>query len=394
MTLTFHPSELRGHARLPRSKSDIHRRLICAALCPEGSVIRSCALSEDTSATLRALESLGARAVWRGEDLLLSGPSVFPRMPELHCGESATMLRLLMPVCLARCGGAVLVTSGRLADRPLSGYTGCLPDMSVTRDGNRIIVRGSLSAGHYHVDASVSGQFVSGLLTALSCIPGESVLCAGDAPVSAGYIRMTEQALADAGVSAERLAPFTWHIRGNAAFRPFEATAEADCSAAALIVCLRALGHEVTADQPEHTYQPDGAISGLLDSSGPYDLSSCPDLAPVLAVTLGLRPGTHVLTGCGRLRFKESDRLSGIPAMIRALGGYARADGDTIIIEGTPEYAGGVMPDCAGDHRMIMAAALASTRCRAPVSVQGADRAVRSWPGFIEEWQALGGRIS
>lgn len=394
MTLTFHPSELRGHACLPRSKSDIHRRLICAALCPEESVIRSCVLSEDTSVMLRALETLGARTVRHGDDLHLSGPAVFPRTPELYCGESATALRLLLPVCLALCGGAGLTASGRLADRPLNGYTDCLRDMRVTRDGNRITVRGSLSAGHYHVDASVSGQFVSGLLTALSHVPGESVLDAGATPVSAGYIRMTEQALTDAGVSPERLAPFTWRVHGGTPFRPFDVTAEADCSAAALIVCLRALGHEVTADLPEHTYQPDSVISDLLDSSGPYDLSSCPDLAPVLAVTLGLQPGTHILTGCGRLRFKESDRLTGITDMIRTLGGYARADGDAITIEGTEEYSGGVMPDCAGDHRMIMAAALASTRCREPVTVLHADRVARSWPGFIEEWQALGGRIS
>jgi 3-phosphoshikimate 1-carboxyvinyltransferase len=43
------------------------------------------------------------------------------------------------------------------------------------------------------------------------------------------------------------------------------------------------------------------------------------------------------------------------------------------------------------DHRIAMAAAIASTVCQKPVTVLGAQCVQKSYPAFWEEYQRLGG---
>ena len=45
-----------------------------------------------------------------------------------------------------------------------------------------------------------------------------------------------------------------------------------------------------------------------------------------------------------------------------------------------------------GDHRLVMAAALAATRAEGPVTVTDAGAVAKSYPDFFEKFRALGGR--
>ena len=49
--------------------------------------------------------------------------------------------------------------------------------------------------------------------------------------------------------------------------------------------------------------------------------------------------------------------------------------------------------DSANDHRIAMMAAIAATRCEAPVTVMGAGCVAKSYPGFWDDYRALGGEI-
>ena len=61
MNLRLTPTPLQGTVTVPASKSMSHRMVIGAALCESGeSVIDNLSLSEDISATLKAVEALGA----------------------------------------------------------------------------------------------------------------------------------------------------------------------------------------------------------------------------------------------------------------------------------------------------------------------------------------------
>lgn len=64
------------------------------------------------------------------------------------------------------------------------------------------------------------------------------------------------------------------------------------------------------------------------------EMSGCPDLLPPLAVVMAFAEGESRLTGAGRLRLKESDRLTGTAGLLRALGGTVTELPDGLVIAG------------------------------------------------------------
>ena len=105
-----------------------------------------------------------------------------------------------------------------------------------------------------------------------------------------------------------------------------------------------------------------------------------------------VREGTARLTGAARLRLKESDRLATITAALTALGASVEEHPDSLTIRGVPWLAGGTA-DCCNDHRIAMMAAIAATRCQAPVTLLGAECVAKSYPAFWEDYRNLGGII-
>ena len=83
--------------------------------------------------------------------------------------------------------------------------------------------------------------------------------------------------------------------------------------------------------------------------------------------------------------------LSTAAALLTALGGQAEEGPDFLTVHGGPLSGGAV--DCANDHRIAMAAAIAATACAGPVTVRGAECVKKSYPDFWEVYQALGGDI-
>lgn len=86
-----------GRVRIPASKSQAHRLLICAALGTQETEIVCDGISADIAATAKCLNALGAQI-----EETAAGFSVRPigRVPsgccELFCGESGSTLRFLL----------------------------------------------------------------------------------------------------------------------------------------------------------------------------------------------------------------------------------------------------------------------------------------------------------
>ena len=51
---------------------------------------------------------------------------------------------------------------------------------------------------------------------------------------------------------------------------------------------------------------------------------------------------------------------------------------------------GGIV-DSYGDHRIIMAAAVAALRCDGNVTIKGAEAVKKSYPNFFDDYKNLGG---
>ena len=123
------------------------------------------------------------------------------------------------------------------------------------------------------------------------------------------------------------------------------------------------------------------------------DARNIPDLVPVLAATAALIPGETRIVNAARLRLKESDRLTTTAQTLNALGGQVEETADGLVIQGKPSLPGGQV-DAQGDHRIAMAAAVASVGCTGPVTITGAQAVEKSYPGFWRDLGALGREVT
>src|SRR6202035_2459232 len=97
-----------------------------------------------------------------------------------------------------------------------------------------------------------------------------------------------------------------------------------------------------------------------------------------------------VFRGVAELRVKESDRLAGVVALVRAFGGEAHADGDDLVVQGVAALTPGYF-DAGGDHRLVMAAAAGGLAAGGPTRVTGWEAVATSYPGFADQLQLLTG---
>ncbi len=421
MDMTFFPAPLKGVAAAPASKSEAHRRMICAGLTHGKTALSGFMDSADMAATARCLKALGSVLSQEGDVLIIDGcVKKPPKLPVLDCGESGSTLRFFVPIALAMAGGGVFRMHGRLGQRPMDVYRdlfvprGVRWRMGVGCDGAaELTVRGRLEAGHYVMPGNVSSQFVSGLMFALPLLGEDSTLTVQPPVESAGYINMTVEALTQSGIQLEEVAPFSWRIAGNQAYHAADGRLHGDYSQAAVLCCAGALGHDVTITHlAPVTTQGDRAVLAHLAALGAavteteagvtvtagklhgaaLDMSACPDIAPILALTCQLAAGESRLTGCGRLRLKECDRLAATVEVLNLLGGSAREEGDDIVIQGVAKLRGGVTIPDYNDHRMVMLASIAATVAAEPVTVQGVQALNKSWPDYVSVYQQLGGK--
>ncbi|HIW73134.1 MAG TPA: 3-phosphoshikimate 1-carboxyvinyltransferase [Firmicutes bacterium] len=413
------PSGIRGRLSPPPSKSAAHRALLCAALAGGGEV-RGVLDSQDMQATVGALPALGALPSWKGETVALAPAAPPPGAPAVvDCGESGSTLRFLIPLFAAKGLPAVFTGRGRLPERPLGVYGDCLPPHGVALEGPGggrslpLRVSGRLRAGRFSLPGDVSSQFVTGLLLALPLCGGESEIVLTTPLESAAYVTMTVEAMARAGVRAERT-PAGWRVPGGQRYRPHSETVEADWSQAAFLLAAGALGGEVrlTGLNPASSQGDREALAlfrrfgasveetaeGLICRRAPLhgieiDASQIPDLVPVLAVTAALAEGTTRITGAARLRLKESDRLAAVAHCLRLLGGRVEEQADGLTIEGQARLPGGAAVPGCNDHRIVMSMAVAALGCEKPVTITDAGSVRKSWPSFFTDFQKIGGDV-
>ena len=415
MKALVQPFRACGEILPPSSKSELHRILIAAALADRETEVVCHAISDDVLATMRCLSAFGAgfKKTPYGLLVLPLRTAQQATVPELDCGESGSTLRFLVPLA-ALLGGARLTGHGRLPDRPILELMEAMRANGAAFSSEKLpfVVSGQLGRGIYRLPGHISSQYITGLMLALPLVGDSEILIEG-ALQSIDYVRMTADVLHCFGVTLsfdQRRIVFSDRQRYQS---PGKLSAQGDWSAAAFPLCLGALSGAVTArGVSANAIQGDRRIASILRETGAkvspsegsctvkaqtlrgieVDVSDIPDLAPVLAALLMHAEGTSILTHAERLRLKESDRLMTTCAMVNSLGGSARIEADQLIIVGKSHCPGGTV-DGAGDHRIVMAAAVAASKCQGPSQINGAEAVRKSWPGFFDDIRAIGGKI-
>ena len=399
------PHPLSGDVAAVKSKSYAHRYLIAAALSGGKVAFGD---SDDARYTARALESLGFEATFDGDTVSYGAFRPVEEVRSVFVGESGSTLRFLLPLAAALGVNADFVTAGRLGERPMAALTEALAAHGVTATANS--VRGKLTAGVYEIDATISSQFVTGLLLALPLLAGDSEIRLVGRAVSAPYIDITLEVLAKAGVEVKKTEN-GYFVRGGQTYGLRDALVPGDFSGAAFPLVAGALGEGVTVEGLDlSTAQGDKAVVDVIRAAGGVvmvrgdritvkkgalraftaDVGETPDLAPILSVLAAFSSGESRLEKVSRLRDKESDRLSAIVEMLAAAGISSREEGNALVIAGGAPHGGAF--DSRSDHRMAMSAAVLAAFAQGESSVNDMTCVKKSYPRFWEDFARLGGK--
>ena len=183
-------------------------------------------------------------------------------------------------------------------------------------------------------------------------------------------------------------------VRGSLPFRsPGDLRVEGDWSNGAFFLAAAGLGSNVTVENLDpDSPQGDRAVADILNLNANAPIISAadiPDLVPILAVYFAAKNGA-VFTDIARLRLKESDRVASVRNLLGAMGIRSEADENTLRVYGG-SFTGGTVDAC-GDHRIAMAAGIASTVAKGTVTILGAECVAKSYPTFWKEFERLGGK--
>lgn len=394
MNVKIYPSKAVGEVSAPPSKSVAHRALLCGALT-KGCTVTNLAFSQDIEATLRCIRALGG-TVQTGENAVTVGgldPFAIPQDAVLDCGESGSTLRFILPLCLLSGRKVILRGHGRLMERPLTIYEDLCAahDFSFHKTGDSVTVSGALESGVFRVPGNVSSQFITGMLFALSLLPGESRLEVVGALESSSYVDITLMVLRDFGITVRR-EENTFILPGNGYYSSDYYTVEGDCSNAAFLEGFNLLGGSVKVDNlSEDTAQGDRVYHAfykeLRDGYRQFDLSDCPDLGPVM-FALSAACGGGEFIGTARLKLKESDRCAAMAAELSKFGITMDVRADSVTVRpGKLRIPSG--PLCGhNDHRIVMALSLLCSVVGG--TILGAEAVAKSYPDYFDVLKQLG----
>lgn len=393
MIVTIKKSKAKGTIAAPPSKSMAHRALICGALSG-GSTIDNIEYSNDILATLDCLTALGAQIQLQDNTIKCGSLDPFvSKQAILDCRESGSTLRFMIPLCMLSGSKVTLTGSERLFARNLTIYEEIAKQNGIIfeKGESSLTVCGRLKSGDYKIAGNISSQFISGMLFALPFLDGDSTLEIIGEYESEPYVDLTIKSLSDFGVIIEKSGRI-YKIKGNQKYVSKNMTVEGDYSNAAFLDGFNLLGGDVLVTgldddslQGDKIYKQ--MYASLKNGEKQFDLSNCPDLAPVLFALAAVYGGAH-FTGTKRLKIKESDRAAAMKQELSKFGIKVDVnDNDVTVYEGELETPSETL--CGhNDHRIVMALSLLCTLTGG--SISEAQSVAKSYPDYFSKIKSLG----
>ena len=410
---------VKGSLRIPASKSAAQRAVACALVAPGRSLINNIDVCDDIEAAVRAAVSLGAECVWNGSVLEMTG-GIKNRKSVIDCGEAGLSMRMFAPIAALIGSEVILNARGSLLRRPLDMMVQPLTELGASvalesgevPGGAPVRIQGPLRGGNVTVDGSLSSQFITGLIIALTQAGAKSEIIARNLK-SRPYVAMTLQMLKNFGVEITNHDFERFEIT-PAQLNPCSVDVEGDWSSASFIICIAALsGDIILKNLHKNSLQADKSVIQVLERAGidysfvgdsllvkksrvsafDFDASDCPDLFPPLAALGARADGVSRIRGVSRLRHKESDRASAIVQEFAKAGISVEiaAPDDLMIIKGGSVNA--CEMDSRNDHRMAMCPAVLFAGTGIKVAVNDPGAVAKSYPSFFNDIKALGAEV-
>ncbi len=431
-------SGLRGTVVVPGDKSISHRALMLGSQVLGETHVTGLLEGEDVLHTAKALRALGVPIAQRGKgEWTIKGVGVgglIESASVLDMGNSGTSTRLLMGLLTPYPFASFFNGDTSLCSRPMKRVITPLEQMGaqfLTRSENRLPLAMLGTAEPLPISYRLpvaSAQVKSAILLAGLNTPGITTVIEPEATrdhtenMLEHFGFQLERAIIEDGATAIALRghqelPYTERMLmvpadpSSAAFLVVAGLIAPNAELILKNVCINPLRTGLFATllemgaQLEYKNQRLSAgeqVADIVVRSSDLKAVRVPasrapsmiDEYPILAVACAFAEGTSVMEGLKELRVKESDRLSAIVEGLLACGVKARAEGDSIRINGGAKPRGGAIVKTRFDHRIAMSFLVLGMGSENPVTVDDADAIATSFPDFMALCNRIGADIA
>jgi 3-phosphoshikimate 1-carboxyvinyltransferase len=419
MKLIVHKSRLRGEVTIPGSKSHTIRAVAIGSLAGGTSTIARPLVSGDTTSAVACYRAMGADIdisdpnLWR---IIGTDGQITPAEGIVDVGNSGTTLRVALGSAALAPVGKVTTFTGdeQIQSRSIGPLIQSLNDLGakcVSLRNNQkapVEVAGRLTGGKTSIEATTS-QYLSSLLL---CAP----LAENDSEIDIallnepGYVQITLDWLDKQGIKYENDRLKKIVVKGGQGYRAFDVRIPADFSSATFFLCGACLcGEEVTLRGLDFSdSQPDKAVVDYLTAMGAditveadsvkvrsaelqgveIDMNATPDALPAMAIVAAFSSGRTSLLNVPQARGKETDRIKCMAEELKKMGITVEELADGLIIEGGSP--GACDFDGRGDHRIVMALALAGLTMEGPCNINTAEAMNVTFPDFVGLMRSIG----
>jgi 3-phosphoshikimate 1-carboxyvinyltransferase len=332
--------------------------------------------------------------------------------------NSGTTLYFFMGVAALTKGVTVLTGDDQIVKRPAQPLITALEDLGAKVFSTRgnglppVVVKGPAKGGRTRFTGLVS-QYVSSLLINCPLMEKDSELEVLDIREKP-YIQMTLNWLDRYGIRYKASDDFgRFIVYGGQQYHGLDVTVPGDFSSGTFFLVAGSISeadmtllgldmNDVQGDKQVVMYlremgariiQEEGKIrvQGGMLKGGELDLGDTPDALPAMAVAGCFAEGKTVLRNVANARLKETDRIAVMARELGRLGARIEELPDGLIIH--ESQLKGCPVKGYGDHRVVMALAVAGTAVPGRLVVDTAEAVQVTVPNFLELMKGLGAKM-
>lgn len=423
-------SKLLGTIAIPASKSHTIRAMLVATLAKGTSHVANVLTTGDGASAISAAKSMGATVAVSGSSVTVQGVSGNYDLgsDDFNMENSGTSTNLFASAAALGSRQRRFDGDSSLRTRPFKPLLAALKNLGAgyslesTKSDLPFTVKGPIKGGLTRVNG-VSSQFVSSLLFSCPCAPQDTRIDVENLH-ERPYVEITMHWLDRLKILYEASSSFedaeasqdtiTFLVRGRQSYPAIDYTVPGDFSSATFAAVAAPLTGSVLELHGLDFSDPQGdkgvfevlaRMGTAVEKSGSatvvngtkkvggrvIDLNAMPDSLPAFSVLGCVAQGETRIVNVGQARIKETDRIAVMTQELAKMGADISEEKDGLLIR--PHRLVGANLNGHGDHRVVMALALAGMAAEGETIIDTAEAAAVTYPTFLEDFRKLGADI-
>lgn len=390
-------SNIAGVITAPPSKSIIQRKMLGDFMCRNLTFPNAVLMPDDVITTYDALNMLSQNS------------------STINLGESGFCLRVIPVISSLFYENNCFLSKGNLFHRPILEQLSSInlkAGFSYDNNNKVLKVEGKLKPGVFHIDGSITSQLLTALLFSLPILDSDSTIYVSHLN-SKSYINLTIEILKSYSVEVIHNDFEVFHIKGGQVFNNVENFSEGDWSGSSFLISAAAIASDtgiriselnmlsVQADiqildilkKCEINFKLDDNNKSLIIKKSKikafeHNFDDCPDLIPAIIPIAINSDDVCICCGVGRLKYKESDRISSLISEFGNCGIRIEYIDDKLLI-----YPGefiGTKVDTHRDHRIAMSLSVSALAGSGKLMISDDGCVSKSYPNFWNDMFNLG----